>query len=237
MSKRGGVGLFFVIVLFLVAIFVLVVFLFNLYSKPDPLPVNETLVNKTYFNISLKSDNVLMVDYVLFYNGSDKVRGVLFPGMREEYNYGIENGTNVTFKVFGDKYYFRETQCNITYERQICVLNATLKAFDYEVGINSSDVFFTLKNGLIQRPMICFIETPRFLNVEMDLEEVSKPYDLVKKVDFCYRADDINSSTSFAINIKFNEFITQPGLLKVLVRDSEKIGFSNIGDKQAGIII
>jgi hypothetical protein len=72
----------------------------------------------------------------------------------------------------------------------------------------------------------------------MSLPSAPVPADLKKNADFCYKVEqDIRGRRVFNADVHKNPFVNDTRILFVTVRDFEKQGFSNVGDRQAGVLV
>jgi hypothetical protein len=240
MNRRGQMGFFIFILFMILAIAVVLVIIF-ISGRDEPLqqPELNITVNKTYYNITVSSNANTKIEYVLSNSTAILVNGMLFPNMIEDYKLGIEANTTVLLEGFSGEYYYNSTICNITYNKFPCRVNLKPKALDYVVTLYNDSVVIDPKGGIIQAPvLLCWIERANVLNVRMNLNITKTPLDQTKFVDFCYIIpDDIKIRKSYRIDVRKNEFNNVTDLLKVRVRDYEKSGYPNIGDKDAGVLI
>lgn len=236
MAKGGVVvWVFLLFVLLAVAVIMLVIFLHGK-SEPELVLLNVS-GNVSYFNITVSSNALSSVDYVLYNDSALLVSGVLFPNFFEEFH-GVPENSSVNLSGWSGEYYFNSTSCNITRNKMDCRLGLKLKANDYLLSLSSSDVVVDAGNGSIQSPIICFDEETNVVNVLMDLSYAPIPQEWVKQVDFCYSVGhDITGRMVFPIVVKKNPFRNETDVLKILVLDYEVTGHNAIGNRSAGVLV
>jgi hypothetical protein len=237
MRKKGGVvvWVFLVFVCLAVAVIMLVIFLHGR-SEPVVVPLNVS-GNITYFNITVSSNALSNINYVLFNDSALLVSGVLFPRFFEEFH-GVPENSSVNLSGWSNEYYFNATACNITRNKMDCRVGLKLKALDYSLSLSSSELVVDAGNASVQLPIICWDEETNVVNVLMDLPNAPVPTNLSKVVDFCYFVGhDITGRVIFPIIIRKNIFRNESDILRVIVRDAEIMGKNNIGDKSVGVIV
>ena len=240
-DKVGGLGFAIFLVLCLLAIVVVVLFVF-LYGKPEVKKVDVNVsANVSFFNITVSSNALDKVSYELTNVSYVLVDGLLFPSLVEEFKGGVAENSSVFLSAWGDLYYFNKTECNVSKEMFGCVVNQKRKAARYTVNLSRSElVIDTHGDGVVQSPVkVCFTERSNVANVLMDLPSASKPLGFEKLVDFCYSIDsDISGVIYLPIDVHKNEFNNVTDLLKVLVFDFENTDYgSAIGVREAAVLV
>lgn len=237
-DRRGGVGL--VVFVLLCLCLIVVVFVVILIKGNDEVrvPSGEN-VSVVFFNVSVGSNAVGRVDYVLRNESSVFVRGSLFSGVLEFYRGGVPNGSNVYLSAWSDSYYWNEVVCNVSFNDFPCNVSLKLKASNYSVGFNGSVlVLDTGGFGVLQSPLICVSERANVKNVILNLNSAPVPVDLKKSFDFCYKIErDVIGRREFLVDVHKNEFYNVSDVLVFLVRDYEKDSFKNVGDERVGLIV
>jgi len=237
MSRRGQLGIIiFVLVMVLVLAVILLIIFLN--GRDEPMRLNTT-ENKTFYNITVRSNADTVASYELDNGSAVLVKGLLFPNTIERYDVGIEANTTVRLTAYGDDYYMNSSVCNITTDKFPCAVGLKKKALNYTVSLTPTSVVIEPYNLTIQSPtLICWSERSNVANVVMSLPYADVPPELKNSVDFCYAAEqDITSLTVLPIDVHKNPYNNVPDLLKVTVRDYEAKGHPNIGDVVAGIIV
>ena len=237
-SSRGQVGIviFILVVVLVIAIILLIIYL-NGRDEPSPRVENSSL-NKTFFNITVGTNAKLLVNYQLANDTTVLLKGLLFANTQEDYKVGVEANTTVKLSAWSGDYYWNQTTCNISKNNFPCRVGLKLKALDFTVVLTNSSLVIDPLNRTIQAPvLVCFRETAHFANVILSLPlQTRVPPDLKATFDFCYLVErDITRRVSYPIDIHYNPFVPEPSSLSVLVRDSEQTGFARIGDKNASV--
>jgi hypothetical protein len=241
MDRRCGVGLIiFLLFLLLVIVVIFLMIFLNGRDEPKLIDVINVTVNKTYFNVTLSSNAVSKISYVLSNDSHILLKGSMFSDVEERF-YNVENSTNITLEGFSDAYYYNFTKCNVTRNMQKCKVNLKAKSLNYSVVLTNESVTIDPQGKVVQSPiLLCFSWGESISNVILDLEQVSVPSDYVKLLDLCYKYDeDISSSVVFPLMIHRNEFYnsSELKLLKVSVFDFEKSPYSSIGLKESGVLV
>lgn len=236
MYRRGQFGLMIIMVLIILVIVSIFVFIY-LYGQNDAAKQNAAAaLNKTYFNVTLASTASETVNYTLSNASGVILNGFLLSNIVEHYGV-IENSTNITLAAYSLGYYYNSTSCNITMNDQLCKVSLKLKANDYVLNLTPYDVFINVSQGAIQAPiLICFSFDDTMQNVVVNLPSASIPKGLLMNYDLCYSyAEDITGNVVIPINVHKNPYDLKIGTLGVLVRDSERSGYPNIGDVTASV--
>jgi hypothetical protein len=239
--KKKGQFAFIIFILCLVLLMVVVMVVILIKGKEEPIkqdtiPINVT---KTYFNITIQSNARLQIFYTLSNETEVLVKGILFPDRIENYDRGIEANTSVILEGYSDEYYYGKKICKVTKNDFVCRVDLVAKAVGYTVFLSNESVVIEPFNLTLQSPvLVCFTERANVANVRVNLDLTATPDDLKSKVDFCYRIPfDVVNTTVVPIEIRRNPFVNDTDLLLVLVRDFERVGFKNVGDRGAGLLV
>lgn len=240
LSGKGVAGILIFVLFIVLVVAVLMLFIF-LHGKDEPYrpPVNVS-VNKTYFNITIGSNALYPVSYIVSNASGLMLKGTLYPSLIEEFSKPIEANTTVLLEAFGDRYYYNKTVCNVTRNKQLCRVLLKEKAVDYDLILSKDSVEFKVHRGVIQAPvMICWIEKANVQNVLMNLSLIVQvPAELRAKVDFCYIYPyDIRKDLVLPIVVRKNEFNNVQDVLSILVQDYEVKPYIPIGFREAGVIV
>lgn len=240
-NKNGSLGIFIVILFFFLIIAVIFLFIFlNGNDSEKYRPIENNTQNITYWNITISTNANSKVNYILSNQTNFLVKGMIFPNIKELYEKGIENNTNITLLGYSEAYYMNITTCTILKNKQDCRINMKEKALDYDITLTPDYVIIDPKNKTIQAPIkICWKEKFNVQNVIMNLTEIATPKELKKEIDFCYvEKNDISKFKIYSINIKKSEVSpNETMILRVFLIDFEEMGYENIGMKDAGILI
>ena len=236
-NRRGGIG--FVIAMLLIVCVVVIVGVFVYINGNDekvkPAELN-TSMNVSLFNVSVGSNALLEIKFSLRNSTDVLANGLLFPNAIEFYRGGVPNQSLVWLSAWSGEYYWNESVCNITRNDFPCRVSLKRKSLGYTVDFNGSDLVVDLNGtGVLQSPIICVTEKPNVLNAILQLNITPTPANLKKDVDYCYVVGrDIRSRTVFYVDVHKNSFYNVTLPLVFMVRDYERSGFANVGDKSAG---
>lgn len=229
MNRKGNFGVILLVVFLLLALVVFVVF--QVYSKPEPVLVNSSY-NFSYFNVFLSSNALSRVDYVVDVNGSVS-RAFLLPGTDDRLS-GVRENSTVLLSVFSSEYYFNSSSCFIVSNNSKCRVFVDRKALEFVPVLRRDSLLFVNVSGVVQSPLVCFAFSNSVLDVRLSRGVlVDKPSDLSRFYDLCYRLDSVYSDSIFSITMYSNPVVSSVQNVSVLVRDFERVGFGNIGDRVA----
>jgi hypothetical protein len=240
-NNRGGVGIiiFLLFIVLIIAVIFLVIFLKGR-DEVKPVDLNVSVVNKTYFNVTLSSNAMSRISYILSNSSQVLVKGNMFASTEERF-YNVEANTSIILEGFSSEYYYNKTTCNVTRNMFNCKVGLKRKSLDYVLNFTNTSLMIDPVDGVLQSPiLLCWSERENVANVVIDLPSVNVPVDKKKLVDFCYVIPkDIGVVVNYSIDIHFNPFYnsSEKKLLKVLVRDYEIYPYHNIGDKEAGVLV
>ena len=240
MNRRGGLGMiiFIACIVLLVAIILLVILLHGK-EEPKKLAPSNVTVNKTFYNMTIGSNALTNVFYVLQNSSNVLVQGTLFPNALEGYNGGVPANTTVKLSAWSDKYYYYQVTCNITKEKFPCQIGLKEKALNYSLNLTTTALTIEPYEKIIQAPItVCFTESQNIANVLVSLPDVQKPQDLRWVTDLCFLIkQDIVTRMVYPLTLHLNQIYNSSGNLSVLVRDHEQDGYANIGDKNATAVV
>jgi hypothetical protein len=241
-SRRGGVG-FVIFLLLLVCVLAVVFVVIYIAGNEEPVRpegLNASL-NVSLLNVSVGSNALSKVGFVLRNETHVFVKGDLFAFALEFFRGGVSNQSFVWLSASSSEYYWNESVCNISYNNFPCRVGLKKKALGYQVFFNGSVlVIDTNESGaVLQAPILfCVTEQANVINVLMDLSTVPVPSDLRKGVDFCYKFEyDIRGRVLFGVDVHKNPFLNDTRVLVFTIRDFEKNGFFNVGDRSVGCLV
>jgi hypothetical protein len=239
-NKRGGIGFVIVILLLVLAVVVIGVVVYVGGNKEPVKPTElNTTMNVSMFNITVSANALLKVDYSLRNSTNYLLNGLLFPNAIEFYGGGVPNQSLVWLSAWSDDYYWNESVCNVTRNDFPCRVGLKRKSLNYTIVFNGSDIVVdTNGTGVLQSPILCVIEHANVLNAIISLNSSPVPVDLVKHVDYCYSVgEDIRNVSVFHVDVHKNPFFNVSLPLAFTLRDFERSGFHNVGDKSSEAVV